>query len=228
MNDQDKPEASGLDYARQRETKVALRYRLWRRTLEMRKAVETYCAPPVNRLLDLGCADGRMLCSLGERLGVRFLAGVEYGGELAIVAKSSYPGLNIVRGDIQSISFLAGSFDAVTAAAVIEHAPRPQDVFHEAFRVLRGGGILAMTAPDPFWERVASIVGHLKEEGHHHVMRLDELARLARQAGFDVAVAEKFMLSPIGMPFEFRAEKIARALRLDFLMANQLLVARKP
>jgi trans-aconitate methyltransferase len=228
MNERDKPEASDINYARQRESNRALRYRLARRTLEIGKAVETHCVPPVNRLLDLGCADGRMLCSLGERLGARFLTGVEFGKDLSMEAKSSRPELEIVRGDIQSICFLTESFDAVTAAAVIEHVPRPQDVFHEAFRVLRPGGILAMTAPDPFWEHVASMVGHLKEEGHHHVMKLDDLRRLAREAGFEVVLTEKFMLSPIGMPFEFLAERIVRALRLDFLMANQLLIARKP
>jgi hypothetical protein len=35
------------------------------------------------------------------------------------------------------------------------------------------------------------------------------------------------MLSPLGMPMEFSIEKLFRNLRLDFLMANQLVVACK-
>ena len=40
-------------------------------------------------------------------------------------------------------------------------------------------------------------------------------------------MAQKFMLSPIGMPLETLAEKMVRKLHLDFMMANQFVVARK-
>ncbi len=82
-----------------------------------------------------------------------------------------------------------------------------------------------MTAPDPFWERLATGVGHLKEDQHHRVMGLEELQELVKREGFSVLKAEKFMLSPVGMPFEFAVERCLRKLHLGCLMANQLVVA---
>ena len=97
---------------------------------------------------------------------------------------------------------------------------------NEIRRVLKPSGILILTAPDPFWERIATLVGHLPDEQHQMVMNLNQLCELTNEAGFTTLCRQKFMLSPIGMPFEFQAEKIVRLLKLDFLMANQLLVVK--
>jgi SAM-dependent methyltransferase len=228
MEPQSETGASNLDYARRRQTDRAHIYRLWRRTEEVFRAIDRFAGSSVRAVLDMGTADGQMLASLRRKFPEATMAGVEYGRDLAVFAKKNQPTLGIVRGDIRTLSFAGSRFDVAVATAVIEHIPEPRAVFQEAHRVLREGGIFILTAPDPFWEHVASLVGHLQEDGHHRVLSLEELAALGEGAGFQVLKKEKFMLSPVGMPFEFLVEKLVRAVRLNFLFANQLLVLRKP
>jgi len=214
-----------LDYARGRERNRALRYRLNRRTHEVLKAIEEFAPNPVQRILDLGTAEGRMLALVSEAYPDAFCAGVEFNGELVRFGRTLFPELKLVRGDIQELGIRGGVFDVVIATAVIEHVPDPEGVVREIRRVLKPGGILVMTAPAPFWERLATGVGHLKEDQHHRVMGLKELQELVKREGFSVLKAEKFMLSPVGMPFEFIVERYLRKLHLGCLMANQLIVA---
>lgn len=218
---------SGLDYARDRDTKRSHRYRLWRRTIEVEKAIDQFSVTPVTSILDLGTADGRMLVALKKKYSGVLAVGVEYSRGLVELAKKIKPDLDLIRGDVQTLGIRDSSFDVVVATAVIEHTVNPRSVFQEMFRVLHGKGIFILTAPDPFWEFIASAVGHLKEEGHHNVLSLDQLSALAEETGFKILKKEKFMLSPVGMPFEFAVEKLIRSLGIQFLLANQLMVGTK-
>jgi ubiquinone/menaquinone biosynthesis C-methylase UbiE len=216
-----------VDYAEGRETKRSFRYRLWRRTFEVVAAIEQFAHDPVQDIIDLGTADGRMLSHIQEKYPHAQCVGVEYNQELVEFGKARFPELDIVQGDIESLNFLEETFDVAVATAVIEHVPSPEKALEEIRRVLRPEGIVVLTSPDPFWESLASRLGHLDEDQHHNVYNLKKLMALVSDKKFQVLKAEKFMLSPIGMPFEFSIEKIIRFLGLKILLANQLLVARK-
>ena len=215
-----------IEYAKKRETKRSLKYRLWRRTYEVLEAIDEFCSDPPRDIIDLGTADGRMLDMVHQKYPDARCAGVEYNQELVCFGKANFPGLDISQGDIQSLDYPDNSFDVTIATAVIEHLPNPGKAISEAKRVLRSEGLLVLTAPDPFWEYIATMVGHLKDNQHNEVMNLVQLRDLAETNGFVTLKSQKFMLSPVGMPFELGFEKIIRSLRLNFLMANQLLVAR--
>lgn len=215
-----------LEYAEARESTRSRRYRLWRRTREVLSAIEQFVDGPVRNIIDLGTADARMLSSIHQEYPDANCVGVECNQELVDFAKAKFPHLRIVKGDVQRLDFSAGSFDVCIAAAVIEHVPDPLEMVQEVKRILRPRGVFVLTSPDPFWERLAVLVGHIEREQHQIVMNLKGLCDLVEDCGFAVLKAQKFMLSPIGMPFEFIVEKGLRGLHLNFLMANQLLVAR--
>ena len=71
------------------------------------------------------------------------------------------------------------------------------------------------------------MVGHLSGEHHSKVMNLRELHEELRKVQFEILEADKFMLSPVGMPFEFKVEKVIKFLHFRFLFANQIVVGRK-
>lgn len=216
-----------IEYAKKRETKKSLKYRLWRRTHEVLVAIEEFSPKPPQDIIDIGTADGRMLDMIHQEYPNARCVGVEYNQDLVNFGKTKFPALELIQGDIQSLDFPDYSFDVAIATAVIEHVPDPAKAMREAKKVLRSGGLLVLTAPDPLWENVATMVGHLKNAQHNEVMNLVQLRDLAQKNGLVVLKSQKFMLSPIGMPFEFFVEKWMRRLHLDFMMANQLLVATK-
>lgn len=70
-----------------------------------------------------------------------------------------------------------GVADCVLSTQVIEHVPRPWDVFAESARLLRPGGSLIVTAPQAQW---------LHEEPHDYYRYTKYgLMELARQAGLE-------------------------------------------
>ena len=118
-------------------------------------------------------------------------------------------------------------FDVVVATAVIEHVSEPAKMVAESRRVLKNEGICIFTTPDPFFERIATKIGHIKEGTHQKTFRLSELRSLFESQVFKILKAEKFMMSPIGFPYEVKIEKILKSIGLKFLLLNQLVVGQK-
>ena len=65
------------------------------------------------------------------------------------------------------------------------------------------------------------------DEQHNEVPDLKKIRYYVETSGLKVDLAKKFMISPVGMPFEENLENILRLFKLDFVMANQLVVACK-
>jgi 2-polyprenyl-3-methyl-5-hydroxy-6-metoxy-1,4-benzoquinol methylase len=96
------------------------------------------------KLLDVGCSTGFFLeyaASHGWKIN-----GSELSHYTATMAQERL-GVEIKKGTFLEAEFQPG-FDVVTMWDVIEHAPEPQKFLGEAFRVLRRGGLLALTTPN--------------------------------------------------------------------------------
>lgn len=219
---------TNLQYVQDRDRSRALKYRLRRRTREVAESLKKHLTHHPEAILDVGSADGRMLHNLSGIFPSSSIVGIEYDETVVKFANELFPAIDIRHGDAQHLEFSDSCFEAAVAAAVIEHLERPDLALAEFFRVLRPGGILVLTCPDPFWEKLASTLGHLKEEGHNEVPDLKRLSAIVQKSGFSILEAKKFMFSPVGFPKELLIESILRALKLNFMMANQLVVARKP
>ena len=70
-----------------------------------------------------------------------------------------------------------------------------------------------------FWDKVRLWVGYEAAEEHFAALPNDETARLFGAGGFEVLEKRRFMLAPIGMPFEHDVES---------LVSNQIVSGRKP
>ena len=214
------------DYHKNRGGKLAPKYRLARRTDEVLRVIKSYKNDTDSlSLLDIGTADGLMLDRLCHDLNIQTAVGLDFSAEL--LKTNSHHTSHFIQAEAMELPFDDGVFDVVVATAVIEHVPEPEKMVKECNRVLRQEGICVFTTPDPFFEHVATKIGHLKDEQHQKTFKLSELRSLFELQGLKILKAEKFMMSPIGFPCEEKIERIMKSVGLGFLLLNQLVVAQK-
>lgn len=96
--------------------------------------------PLRGRVLDIGCADGRLARRLHR--DVQYI-GLDYPAT-AIAMYHTRPN---VFGDAKCLPFATGSADAVILKDVLEHVAQPSYALAEVARVLRNGGALVLWMP---------------------------------------------------------------------------------
>ncbi len=102
------------------------------------------------RVLDAGCGTGRALTPLRAAVGP---SGVVVGADVtpAMLAAAVRAGRDragrLMLADVTALPLRSASLDAVFAAGLIAHLPRPQENLRELARVVRPGGTLALFHP---------------------------------------------------------------------------------
>lgn len=211
------------NYVLGRKNKISWKYRLKRRTLEVIQSIHRYHSSKINSVLDIGTAEGAMLSFIKKEFPQADCIGLEYSQEL--IEMNQDKNIKIIQGDAQNLPFTNNSFDVIIATAVIEHLAQPLKLLTEAYRVLKTDGIFILTTPDPFFDRIARIMG--KEKEHQKTFNLSELRKNLSKTGFRILCAEKFMISPIGFIAELKIEKLIKLFKLDFVLLNQLIIGKK-
>jgi SAM-dependent methyltransferase len=153
---------------------------------------------PGDRVLDMGCGGGRHAFALYRR-GADVVAFDMDAAELKDVAgmfqamadEGETPPAataGAVRGTAYALPFADASFDRVVAAEVLEHLPEDTRAMTELFRVLKPGGLMAVTVPRWGPELVCwalSSAYHEVEGGHVRIYRGAELRRRLTRAGLE-------------------------------------------
>jgi SAM-dependent methyltransferase len=157
---------------------------------------------PGNRVLDLGCGAGRHAFEAYRRGATvtaldadeRELVAVKEMFEAMAHAGEAGPAAaggaaETVHGDATALPFPDATFDRVIAAEVLEHIPDDGRAIGELARVLRPGGIAAVTVPRWGPEKVCWLLSdayHANEGGHVRIYRRRQLVRQLRGAGLQV------------------------------------------
>jgi SAM-dependent methyltransferase len=167
------------------------------------------------RVLDLGCGTGELARHLAAA-GLR-VSGCDISGRMLGRAAASDPARAVdwVKLDPgwRTLPFGPGSFDAVVAASVLEYTDSPGRVIRECGRMLRPGGALLFTVPDPahpvrWLESVASAVARVPPiraaatgwpMAGRYVTYL-EVSRQRHGAGWWYAMAAQAGLTPLRQP----------------------------
>ena len=213
-----------MAYYRNREAKRALRYRLNRRSREVIDAIKMHMGSTVGCLVDVGCADNLMVERICRDLAVRSNVGLDYDRGLLGLSNSKR---GMAQADAHALPLKENSVDVLVATAMIEHVRYPRLAVSEFERVLRAGGICVITTPNPLMATAARVFG-IHDDAELQSFTLPQLIELSELGRLRVSGAKRFLLSPFGVPLEEQIEGILRALRIDFVLANQIVVAKKP
>ncbi|MEM7532473.1 MAG: methyltransferase domain-containing protein [Chloroflexota bacterium] len=215
-----------VDYFEGRQTKRQLIYRLERRTDEVEAAIRRY-SDSLKVVVDIGTADALMLEKLRTRLDTQgtMFVGLDYS--ISLLQTTSLPNIYKLQSDALALPIASDSTDVIIATAIIEHVPDAKAMLQECMRILRPGGIMVATTPDPTMEHISSTIGLLKDAGHQETFNLRQLRTLFETSDFQVLETKKFMFSPIGFPAEKQIERFFGPLGLSLIMANQLIIAKK-
>jgi SAM-dependent methyltransferase len=153
---------------------------------------------PGDRVLDLGCGFGRHAFAAG-RLGAHVVALDRADTELKEV-RNTFGAMAVagevtddacagtVQGDATALPFADAAFDRVIASEVLEHVIDDAHALGELARVLRPGGVLAVTVPASGPEKICwrlSDAYHapIVEGGHVRIYGVVELTAKVRAAG---------------------------------------------
>lgn len=157
-----------------------------------------------NRVLDLGCGNGRFYDPFIERKADYF--GTDSSSKLIEIAQKNHHRGNfqIAAGD--SLPFASDYFDKIFSIAVLHHIPSVAfrlQFLKEAKRVLKDGGYLILTVwnlkekikPKGFFQWLKGtrldkgdifLPWYGSKATYFHCFNLEELVQLVKDSGFDV------------------------------------------
>jgi O-antigen chain-terminating methyltransferase len=178
-------------------------------------------------VLDLGCGRGEWLRLLARHQ----MAALGVDNNAAMLDEARQQGLQVVEADL--ITFLrttdAESIGAVTAFQVVEHLPQNilLELFQQAWRVLRPGGVLLLETPNPENLQVAAYSFWL-DPTHVRPIPAPLLAHSAAYFGFiDISIERSNPWSDT-QRLNDPSDAARHLEKLLFSAQDYALVARKP
>ena len=96
-------------------------------------------------LLDIGCGEGFFLFNASKAGYVT--KGIELSQDAAEYAKREFS-LDVEANPLEELQLMENHFDVVTLWVVLEHVPYPLPILKEVHRILKPGGLLAVSTPN--------------------------------------------------------------------------------
>jgi glycosyltransferase involved in cell wall biosynthesis/ubiquinone/menaquinone biosynthesis C-methylase UbiE len=158
------------------------------------------------RVFDCGCGMGFYLMAMGELHALR-LVGLDGDVERLAWARREEVPAELLSGNILRLPFPDESFDKVLMSEVLEHIDDDRRALQEIYRVLKPGGVLALSVPHaryPFWWdpinhiwialggqpiRSGPIAGIWSN--HERLYEPSDLIQRFRDAGFEIEIVEE-------------------------------------
>ncbi|MGC4933970.1 class I SAM-dependent methyltransferase [Gordonia sp. DT30] len=154
---------------------------------------------PQTTVIDIGAGQGRHSFEMFRR-GADVIAFDQSESDMgdvaemfdAMMAENQVPAAAKARaevGDALRLPYADNSFDVVLMSEILEHIPSDEAAIAEMVRVLRPGGLAAVTVPRYWPEKVCWALSdeyHEVEGGHVRIYKASELAGKLSAAGLEV------------------------------------------
>lgn len=147
-----------------------------------------------NKLLDLGCGDGRLLKEMNnDAIGLDL-------SQLRIQNCKKLKHI-LLLSDSTNLPFRNNCFMFITAIGLLEHVPNYNMVIEEAYRVIENGAKIIIICPN---EKIMTIFkvlsGRFYKHTHSHEFNPKVLMKKLKKIGFQIT---KFKTFPLNLPFFF-------------------------
>jgi SAM-dependent methyltransferase len=158
--------------------------------------IERLRLKPGDRVIDIGCGEGRhshgvQMLSHAQAIGVDLdAASISTARERAADLPVGAHAALFQESDATALPFADASFDAAICSEVLEHVPDMSVVRAEAARVVKPGGVLAVTVPRVWpewlnWKLAPGPDGYADQPGGHvRIIPRTRLRRDVEAAGF--------------------------------------------
>jgi SAM-dependent methyltransferase len=174
--------------------------------------------PNEGRVLDAGCGDFDMLEALQKTKNI-----TPFG--IDIMPHDT----RVIKSDCSEIPFKEGFFDCVICTAVMEHVPDQKKVLLDFNRVLKKGGMLIITTPNPLYSGLAwlgSLLNLKYKEGFDNSLSIGKLSSMVKECGFIIQLSKGFLLLPFNYPTSFIDGLLGRPIAGYTILMNQLIVCK--
>lgn len=181
---------------------IAADYDRWKRKNTyyydgLKRLLSQHVAPGLD-VLDIGCGTGELLAHVKPARGV----GVDSSPEMVARGQAKHPQLAFVVASAEHLT-LPQRFDAVLMMDILEHLSDPWAALSRVPALLKPGGRVVMTTPNPFWEpafRVLEAARMKMPEGPHQFVSMDAVAGFLPRLGLRVEASGHRLLVPAPFP----------------------------
>lgn len=160
--------------------------------------ITRYLSPKAGeKIIDVGCGKG-FYCDFLHRKGVHAYGVDPSKRDIAFALLAQNKGINVQVGEGEELPFKNNEFDRAVSVCVLEHTRDDKKVLQEVHRVIKKGGIFALsvdTLDSPQYHE-AYRAQHAKEHFVNQYYTREKLVKLLNSTGFEVLESEYLFGSP--------------------------------
>jgi len=179
---------------------------------------------PNSRILEIGCADGKLLGALNPARGV----GVDFSPEMIRRAKQKYPNIEFIEGDAHDLSSINETFDVIILSDLVNDLWDVQRVFHEIKRLCTSRTRILINFYSRLWQLPLGIAQSLNlatRNLYQNWLTREDMNNLLQLAGFESIQITQEILFPL--PLGGLANKfLVRLWPLHHLALSNFVIAR--
>ncbi|HAV78082.1 MAG TPA: glycosyl transferase [Anaerolineae bacterium] len=176
--------------ARKRDTWKGMGVWYHRRLAELYR----FYIPPNSRVLEIGCADGRLLASLEPARGV----GVDFSEEMIQRAKAKHVNLEFIHADAHDLSSLNETFDVIILSDLVNDLWDVQRVLEQIKRLSTPGTRIIINFYSRLWQFILGTARSLNlatPDLYQNWLTREDASSLLQLAGFDpIRITQEILL----------------------------------
>ena len=180
--------------------------------------------PPNSRVLELGCADGKLLAALNPSRGM----GVDFSPEMIRRAKQKHPNIEFIQADAHDLSAINESLDVIILSDLVNDLWDVQRVFEQIKKLCTPRTRIILNFYSRLWQLplgVAQSLNLATRNLYQNWLTREDIRVLLRLAGFEPVKITQEILFPL--PLGGLANKfLVRLWPLHHLALSNFVVAR--